>query len=263
MGWRMTLLGVFTSLPAFAWVGPSNPLFPVTRSEAQADLRRMASIPVRLERPVVVLGGWRSPPPLAMLLAQRLREVTSGREQDFLSISYPLQTDLEQIARRVVEQVQKTWPSDDPSATVEVDVVGVSMGGLVARLAAMPSSERRQLRIRRLFTLATPHRGARLAGRIAPDGAARDMRPGSDFLERIDDALPRSEYDLLCYAHLNDQMVGATNASPTGIDPIWVSGTLAFSHYTTTTDRRIRADLARRLRGEKPLALGTSRPPRD
>lgn len=263
MGWRMTLLGAFTSLPAFAWVGPPNPQFPITMSDAREDLRRMGLVPIRLQRPVLVLGGWRSPPPLGMLLTQRLREVTSGKGDDFLSISYPLQTDFERIARLVVEQVQRTWPSDDPAATVEVDAVGFSMGGLVARLAAMPAPERRRLRIRRLFTLGTPHRGARLAGRIAPDGAARDMRPGSDFLERIDDALSRREYDLVCYAHLNDQMVGATNASPPGFDPHWVSGTLAFSHYTTTTDRRIRADLARRLRGERPHALDTSRPPRD
>lgn len=259
----MNLLGIFTSLPAFAWVGPPNPQFPITRAEAKADLQRMVSQPVRLGRPVLVLGGWRSPSPLTRQLAERLRTATSGDPADFLAISYPLKTDIEQIARSVVDQVRTTWTNDDPTETIEIDVVGFSMGGLVARLAAMPVPGRSRLRIRRLYTLATPHRGARLAGRIAPDNAARDMRPASDFLERVDDALPRADYELVCYAHLNDQMVGATNASPPGIDPIWTSGTLAFSHYTTTIDRRIRADLARRLRNERPIALGSSRPPRD
>ncbi len=265
MGLRMAMLATMTSLPACVWVGPRNPGMPITRREASQDLQRMAEFPRPLERPVVVLGGWRSPHAVTKMLQTRLRLTTSGREQDFLAISYPLSASIDTIARRVVEKVQERWPSEKDGQTIEVDVVAFSMGGLVARLAAMPVSDEdhRQLKIRRLFTLATPHRGAKLAGAIAPDAASRDMRRGSDFLERLDHALETADYDLLCYAHLNDRMVGARNTSPPGVDPIWVNGTIALSHYTTTLDRRIRADLARRLRGEKPFSLGTSEPPRD
>ncbi len=265
MGLRMAMLATVTSLPACIWVGPKNPNLPVSRREASEDLKRMAEFPRPLDRPVVVLGGWRSPHAVTRMLETGLRLTTSGREQDFLSISYALSASIDSIAQRVVARVQERWPSESDDETIEVDVVAFSMGGLVARLAALPPSEEgaRQLKIRRLYTLATPHRGAKLAGAIAPDAAARDMRPGSDLLERLDHALETADYDLLCYTHLNDRMVGATNTSPPGIDPIWVNGTIALSHYTTTLDRRIRADLARRLRGEKPLSLGTSEPPRD
>ncbi len=265
MGLRMAILATVTGLPGCIWVGPKNPNLPLTRKAAAADLRRMEEFPRPLERPVVVLAGWRSPHAVTNMLESRLCKATSGREQDFLSISYPLSASIESIAKRVVEKVQEKWPNEDEAETIEVDVVAFSMGGLVARLASLPENDEqgRRLKIRRLYTLATPHRGARLASTIAPDSAARDMRPGSDLLERLDHALESADFDLLCYAHLNDRMVGATNTSPPGIDPIWVNGTIALSHFTTTFDRRIRADIARRLRGENSLALGTSEPPRD
>lgn len=269
MGLRIAILATVTSLPSCVWVGPRNPSFPVSRKEAGDDLKRMTRFPRPLERPVVVLGGWRSPHTVTNALERRLRAATSGREQDFLAISYPLSADIEAIADRVIEKVQQRWPAETDGETIEVDVVAFSMGGLVARVAALPldddadEDDHRRLKVRRLFTLATPHRGAKLASSVAPDGAARDMRPGSDLLERLDHALETAEFDLLCYAHLNDRMVGAQNTSPPGIDPIWVNGTIALSHYSITLDRRIRADLARRLRGEKPLARDTSAPPRD
>ena len=67
------------------------------------------------------------------------------------------------------------------------------------------STAGKRLKVRRIFTLGTPHRGAILADRIALDSAARDLRPGSEFLHRLDEALPHAGYELLCYAHTNDR----------------------------------------------------------
>ena len=85
-------------------------------------------------------------------------------------------------------------------AEIEVDVVAISMGGLIARYAAMPlPDDSRQLRIRRLFTISTPHRGAKLAALPTFDQRQIDMRPGSAFLASLDDALADADYDLLPY----------------------------------------------------------------
>ena len=157
-----------------------NPAFPVTMDEAKADLDRMRAAPVPLERPVVVLAGYRSWPVLAQGVKWRLFPVTSGNTDDFLPISYSFQTDIEKMARMVVDRVQEQWPSDVDGETIEVDVVGISMGGLVARTAALelgdtPSGgeqRTRRLRVRRLFTMGSPHTGAILAEKIAPDQAA-------------------------------------------------------------------------------------------
>lgn len=255
---------VFTAIPSLLPAGPQNPLIPVSPRDILRDLERMESHPTALARPVLVLGGWRSPAFVMRAFTHRLVRCTSGRHEDYLCLSYPLRTRLGEIARHVVEQVQERWPAEGDAQTVEVDVVAHSMGGLVARLAALPGgAEGRRLAARRVFTLGTPHRGARLARLPAVDGAVRDMRAGSDLLERLDDGLRRCEFELVCYAHLRDKMVGATRCAPPGREPIWTGGTRIFSHFSVLTDTIIRADIGRRLRGETPVAQGPSTPPRD
>jgi pimeloyl-ACP methyl ester carboxylesterase len=233
----------------------------------------MIEAPTPLARPVVVLNGYRGLPTLASRVARKLREMTSGRAEDFLAVSYWTSTDLDAIAAEVVRRVDEAWPSEDPERTVEVDVVGISMGGVVARWAAMapeqrvregefeerqagrlPHSDRtKRLRIARLYTIATPHQGAVMANLVAPDAAARDLRTGSAFLAALDSALPGAGYELVCYAQTNDKMVGALHAAPQGTTPFWCSGTWAFSHFMAADNPMFLADIARRLRGEEPI----------
>jgi hypothetical protein len=135
------------------------------------------------------------------------------------------------------------------------------MGGLIARAAAIPAAGRKRVRIARLFTLGTPHRGARLAPYIPLDPLVRNMRPGSDLLKRLDGHRP--DYELRCYARLRDSWVGARNAAPAGTQPLWKPGPLIMSHQTISTDSLIRADIARCLRNEAPFAVQGSPSPRD
>jgi pimeloyl-ACP methyl ester carboxylesterase len=245
-----------------------NPSFSLTMDEAQADLARMRADRVPLERPVVVLAGYRAWPTMVQGVRWRLLPITSGRPEDILPIAYMFRGNIQEIAGLVVDRIDQRWPSDTPGETIEVDVVGVSMGGLVARAAAMPLGELpggsetrgKRLKIRRLFTMGTPHRGATLAEVIAPDKAATDMKPGSPFLAALNGAYARRDYEVVSYAHLNDTWVGATNSSPPGEDPIWTGGTHVMSHFSITTDDRIMADLARRLRGEPPLGAPSPAP---
>jgi len=228
---------------------------------------------VTLDRPIVVLAGWRSPPTVANWLAWRLAALTSGRLGDVLALSYTLHGDIERIARLVHQRVVGEFGTgviEDGSdgAPNSVDIVGVSMGGLIARrLAAWgvdaDDGSKGRLRAVRIFTLATPHRGAELARWIRPDAASRAMRPGSAWLAALDKALVDREWSMVCYAHLNDRMVGATRTAPPGMVQLWTRGVRVFSHYATTQDRLILVDLARRLRGEPGLGEGGSVPPRD
>lgn len=229
------------------------------RSAAAREIERMRCEARTLERPVVVLGGWRAWQFNSEGLAHRLRRLTSGRAEDFLAVSFMRHNRLETAAQLAIRAVQRRWASATTDESIEVDVIGVSMGGLVARLAAMEGSPR--LKIARLFTLATPHRGASLANRIAIDRAARDMRTGSAQLGRLDACI--GSVNVTCYARLRDRIVGARNASPHGSHPNWIPGPRALSHVLVTTEPVFIADIALRLRGEPNLGLPCSAPPRD
>ena len=231
-----------------------NPSFSLTVKQARADLKQMAQQPVTLERPVIVLGGYGDPGIIADILAGELRKATGDDRIE--GISFPFHTKFDQCRATLLEKIQKRFPGNDPRQTIEVDVVAVSMGSLVARYAAMPGAEdedRVRLRVVRLFTIGGPHRGAEMASVPTLDQLIIDMRPGSQFLATLDEQLPAAGYTLYPYARLDDTIVGEQNAAPPGQRVWWVPNTpLAEGHLSASGDARIIADIARRLRGETP-----------
>lgn len=236
--------------------------------DEREEAARLRDHPCPLERPVAVLGGWRTPHISARALADRLCALTSGNRTDFVALSFLRASRVEEAAGRAAREIERAFGAGKDDRTREVDVVGVSMGGLVGRtveagLFGRWGERAKRVRVRRLFTLATPHRGARLARLAAPDGAARSMRPGSPFLERLDEALRASEMLVIPYARTRDGMVGATNAAPWGMDPLWLEGPRVMSHLTITQEWRFVIDVARRLRGEEGWVRSTGPAPRD
>lgn len=241
-----------TSIPGRLMHPVANPAFSLSKSELRAELARLAGNPVPLARPVIVLSGWRSPAMVSRAIVDRLCHLTSQRHNDFLPFWYPLKGDIEAVATHVREALAKRLTRLGGSPPGEIDIVAHSMGGLVARLIA--ADENHTPRIARLFTLGTPHRGARLASGITIDAAGRAMRPGSAFLASLDERLTHARFELFPYAHLRDRWVGARHSAPPERTPIWTGGTRFFSHFSVTEDRLILADIARRLRGEPALA---------
>jgi hypothetical protein len=146
---------------------------------------------------------------------------------------------------------------------VPVDVIGISMGGLVSRYAAMPSRldpDTRQLNIVRLFSLASPQRGAITADELnIGDELMEGMRTDSEFIAWINAADVDRPYPLIPYVRLGDDVVGTANAAPVGEVPWWLPNpALEHAHIGGTLDARFMADIARRLRGEPPF---TTPPP--
>jgi triacylglycerol lipase len=64
----------------------------------------------------------------------------------------------------------------------EFDLVGFSMGGIVARYYVQRLAE--PGRVRRLVTISSPHRGT-WTGFLRNNKGARQMRPGSEFLRAL------------------------------------------------------------------------------
>ncbi len=257
---------------------PVNTSFSVTMSEADAALRQMRARPKALERPLVILAGFCDPGLASSILGRQFRKLTG--DERVLDVSFFFCGDFDACRSQLIAAVDKAFPCDDPAWTTEVDVIGLSMGGLVGRYAAAPAqpgkSNTRRLRVARLFTISTPHRGAALATMPTFSRLQLDMRADSRFLHRLSAAeFGAGGYPVYPYVRLGDVVVGAKNAAPYGKSPWWVPGDpLLDSHLMAMLDSRIIADVARRLRGETPLttepptplpgvALGVSDPPGD
>jgi len=243
--------------------GPVNPSLPISCDGAGVAIEAMAAAPRALERPVIVVGGFLDPGLGSWWVGRRLRRVVSDPDR-VIGVSFFTCCDFENCRERLIAAVDEAFPSADPEWTTEVDVVGVSMGGVVARdaAAARPNGVRaRRLRIARLFTLSSPHRGATLAGIPSFHPLQVDLRYGSDFLRRLDAESRVARYEVFPYVRLDDRIVGPENAAPFGQDPWWLSNDLfSAAHVAGCIDPRAHADIARRLRGEAPIATSPAAP---
>ena len=258
--------------------GVTNPSFDVSIAAANAELRSIPRRSVELERPVVVAAGFMDPGFGVSSLSTRLRRLVVDPEM-VIEVPFFTTPSFELARERIVSKVEEAFPSGDPWNTVEVDVIGISMGGLVARFAAMPAASEggdpadpegsaggepavKRLRIRTLFTLGTPHHGAtRAMSTLAFDGRIEDMRSGSGFLESLNKCWCDRDYELVAYTRLGDDIVGCANAlDPDGrgwwLDP----PVLSFSHLQMQTDPRIVCDILRRIRGEVAWTMGEPAP---
>lgn len=232
-----------------------NPSFSVTFDEAKEALDVMRANPRRLARPLVIVGGFMDPNVSPPLFDHFFRGVTGDTR--IVTVSIGFCNSFDECRKRIIDAVDKAYPSDDPLWTTEVDVVGASLGGLASRYAAAPSNDpahSRRLRIARLFSISSPHMGATLAEKVALTDFHRDLRPGSVFLKRVAEADAEAKYELFPYVHLGDEIVGEQYAAPPGVTPFWLSSPpLIQAHAAAMIDGRILADISRRLRGETPF----------
>jgi pimeloyl-ACP methyl ester carboxylesterase len=169
-----------------------NPSFPVTEKQARAALEKMERHPRPLERPLVIIGGYHELGWVLELSGRRFRKLVPESDQDqVVLVNTPFTPTFDECRDEVIEQVDAALGSTGRDETIEVDVVGMSMGGLLARYAALPIPGRKRLKIARLFTIASPHDGAKLAdfrlklGPVLYDQRIRDMASGSLFLARL------------------------------------------------------------------------------
>ena len=250
------LLPLFGSVILTACAAPpTNPSFKVSYNEARQAAREMQADPRPLQRPLVIVGGFLDPSVSGPLFKSWFGNVT--RDSKMIVVSLCFCGSFEECREKVIAAVDAACPTIDPQRTVDVDVVGASLGGLVARYAAAPSTDPahpRRLAIARLFSISSPHAGATLADSLGFTDYHRDMRGGSDFLQRLALADNVASYELYPYVLLHDEIVGARYAAPPGSNPLWLAGpNFVPPHAAAMADPRILADIARRLRGETPF----------
>ncbi|MFF7353432.1 MULTISPECIES: esterase/lipase family protein [Streptomyces] len=137
-----------------------------------------AQLPVRSGPPVVLLHGFIDNRSVFVLLRRNLAQHGGQR---VISLNYsPLTCDIRAAAEllgRHVEEICERTGSD------RVDIVGHSLGGLIARYYAQCLGG--DLRVRTLVTLGTPHAGTSAAPLADAHPIVRQMRPGSGVIEEL------------------------------------------------------------------------------
>ncbi|MEM1422876.1 MAG: hypothetical protein AAGH64_02625 [Planctomycetota bacterium] len=244
----ITLL-VLALLSGCARTVPSNPAFDLTIEDAEAELEAMGEDQRPLQRPLVVLAGFADPGVAVWGLVDRLKKTTSTPEL-VMSVTFFFEPSIQSARETAIARARERF------GDVEVDVIGFSMGGLVARLSAVEiEGMQGPLDVNRLFTIGTPHRGAKAAVLPTFDQKVLAMRAGSPLLRRIDASLDDLGYEMLCYVRIGDGVVGHENASPVGWPVLWLPNeAYQFAHLGAGTDPRILADIARRLRDQPAYA---------
>jgi pimeloyl-ACP methyl ester carboxylesterase len=260
MAARAFLILLLPMLAGCLYSTPVNPSFPISADQAGKVLEAASNHPRPLKRPLVIVSGFMDPGIAAWSLSSAFRSYT--HDDRIIGVSLDFGMDEEEFRWKIVDSVDRAFPSKDPHLTTEVDVIGYSMGGIAARYAALMPAPRRRLQIHRLFTISSPHIGAVAAEGIPLDLVTlqEQMTPGSDFLHSInytDD--PNSLYPIYAYVCLGDKEVGEQYAAPPAQRAWWLSRPAMFSaHIWAYQDPRIRADILRRLLDETPL---TTEPP--
>ncbi|MGW0133302.1 esterase/lipase family protein [Streptomyces sp. NPDC003299] len=142
-----------------------------------------ARLPAPAHPPVVLLHGFIDNRSVFVLLRRNLAQ--HGRQR-VESLNYsPLTCDIriaaELLGRHIEEICERT-------GSARVDIVGHSLGGLIARYYVQRLGG--DHRVRTLVTLGTPHSGTRVAPLANAHPIVRQMRPGSPVLEELAQPAP-------------------------------------------------------------------------
>ncbi|MET7473129.1 alpha/beta fold hydrolase [Streptomyces sp. NPDC005648] len=137
-----------------------------------------AQLPTEAKPPVVLLHGFIDNRSVFVLLRRSLAQ--HGRQQveslNYSPLTCDIRTAAELLGRHIEEICERT-------GSRQVDVVGHSLGGLIARYYVQRLGG--DLRVRTLVTLGTPHSGTRVVPLANAHPIVRQMRPGSELLEEL------------------------------------------------------------------------------
>jgi triacylglycerol lipase len=128
-------------------------------------------------KPILLIPGYFEPGSMWASFSGELRR--RGWTQIYVMEHWPGFSDIREMATKAGALVDKIQAE---TGATQIDIVGHSMGGLVARHWLQRQGG--EGRIAHYVSFATPHQGT-IAGYFGPGESARQMRPGSAFLNDI------------------------------------------------------------------------------
>ncbi|KUJ51377.1 Extracellular esterase EstB [Streptomyces sp. MBT84] len=142
-----------------------------------------ATLPTEAKPPVILLHGFIDNRSVFVLLR---RNLTQHGRQHIESLNYsPLTCDIRTAAQLLGRYIEELC---ERTGQERVDVVGHSLGGLIARYYVQRLGG--DLRVRTLVTLGTPHSGTRVAPLANAHPIVRQMRPGSELIQELREPAP-------------------------------------------------------------------------
>jgi pimeloyl-ACP methyl ester carboxylesterase len=137
-----------------------------------------ARLPTEAKPPVVLLHGFIDNRSVFLLLRRNLAQ--HGRQHveslNYSPLTCDIRTAAELLSRHIEEICERTGHD-------QVDIVGHSLGGLIARYYVQCLGG--DTHVRTLVTLGTPHSGTRVAPLMNAHPIVRQMRPGSEVIEEL------------------------------------------------------------------------------
>ncbi|GLY63816.1 lipase [Amycolatopsis taiwanensis] len=199
--------------------------------------------PTVLERPLVVLPGLAD----NAAIFTELRRALPG---PVVSFGYsPLIGDVRVAAGQLAEQIEELCAVAGVST---VDVVGHSLGGLIARYYVQRLGGHR--RVHHTVTIATPHRGTVTAWLLSPLPLVRQLRPGSDLFEELTEPAPECTARFVTFSSTADALIlPARNAQLEHPDLTVRNVVIAdVGHLALAADRDVIAEIRALLVPESP-----------
>ncbi|WP_244943451.1 esterase/lipase family protein [Streptomyces inhibens] len=180
---------------------PSSPTGP-----AAPDLPPLLPTEGRAHPPVLLLHGFIDNRSVFMLLRRSLHR-HGWRRVEALNYS-PLTCDLRKAAELLSRHVEEVCVR---TGHRRVDIVGHSLGGLIARYYVQRLGG--DTRVRTVITLGTPHSGTRIAPLMSAHPIVRQMRPDSEVIAELSLPAPNCRTQFVAFWSEEDQvMVPATTA---------------------------------------------------
>ncbi|MEV0320127.1 lipase family alpha/beta hydrolase [Streptomyces sp. NPDC050658] len=158
-------------------------IVPERRAAPEQSPPEAQQLPTKSRPPVVLLHGFIDNRSVFVLLRRSLAQHGSRHVEslNYSPLTCDIRTAAELLGRHIEEICERTGHA-------RVDIVGHSLGGLIARYYAQRLGG--DNRVRTLVTLGTPHSGTRVVPLADAHPIVRQMRPGSDVIEELREPAP-------------------------------------------------------------------------